>query len=125
MPVLSATDQLKAMVQSSVDPTLSDDEITTLLANASVVDSTGLAPTHDDWTATYDLNRAAAAGWRLKAGKAANRFSFGSDVNRFDRKQIHDNCLAMAKEYSRKIGGAVTVPGQLSTALDDPVVGNG
>jgi len=121
MAVLSAENQLRAMVQASVDPTLSDDEIETLLALASVVDADGLIPSDAGWTATYDLNRAAAEGWRWKAGKVAPRFDFGTDVSRFSRAQLHKHCMEQAADYARRISGVTVVPGAYADSSVDPV----
>lgn len=76
----------------------------------------GAAP----WLGTWALNEAAAEGWRWKAGKAAGRYSFGSDVNNFQRRQIHEMCLQMAEQYS-KGGSTVCVAG---SEAYDPVIGN-
>lgn len=73
------------------------------------------------WLGAWALNEAAAEGWRWKAGKAAGRYSFSSDVNNFQRRQIHEMCLQMAEQYSK--GGATA--GVLSgDYVYDPVIGN-
>lgn len=124
MPVLTAEAQLRAMVQASSEPLLTDDEITTLLSLTAVVDADGLAPTHDDWTATYDLNRAAAMGWEWKAGKVANQFNFSSEErSKYERSQVYNQCMASARMYKSRIHGTASIPGGVATATD-PVIGN-
>lgn len=124
MPVLTAEQQLRAMVSASEEPTLSDDEVTTLLALTAVMDSAGLAPTHDDWTATYDLNRAAAMGWEWKAGKVANQFNFSSEErSKYERSQVYNQCMASARAFKARIHGTANIPGGVATATD-PVIGN-
>jgi len=59
----------------------------------------------DPWAPTFDLNAAAAEGWRWKAGKAAAQFSFAAHEQRFDRAQKHSHCLAMVREFTRKVVG--------------------
>ena len=56
------------------------------------------------WTPTFDLNAAAAAGWALKAGKAAGRFSFTTDGQTFQRGQVISACHKMERMYRRRIG---------------------
>lgn len=51
------------------------------------------------WAPTWDLNAAAAAGWRMKAGKAAGRFDFGEDGQQFSRSQVMAHCQAMAESF--------------------------
>lgn len=63
----------------------------------------------DPWAPTWDLNAAAAEGWRWKAGKAAAQFSFAAHEQRFDRAQKHQHCLLMAREFGRKVIGAMIV----------------
>lgn len=57
-----------------------------------------------NWNPTYDLERAAAEGWRWKAGKAASRYNFASDNAQFDRGQVYTHCEAMANIYAKKAG---------------------
>ena len=59
------------MTSWNVAPTLADAEIDELLAQSGLADASGLAPLHEEWTPTYDLNSAAAAGWLIKAGRAS------------------------------------------------------
>jgi hypothetical protein len=70
----------------------------------------------------WDLNSAAAEGWRLKAGKAANRFDFGSDVNSFSRDQVYKHCIEMAKHYGSNVVSLDTLGA--ATKVYDPVLGN-
>ena len=60
----------------------------------------------DYWVPTWDLNTAAAEGWRRKAAKVAGNFDFGADGQNFDRSQVLDNCERMARMYDR--GAAFT-----------------
>lgn len=61
----------------------------------------------DAWTPTFDLNAAAAAAWRLKAGKAAGRITFSTDGQRFERAQVHAHCMQMAASYARRTGSTI------------------
>lgn len=51
------------------------------------------------WTPTWSINAGAAHGWRIKAGKAAEDYTFSAGVDRFDVNQLLDNCLRMARMY--------------------------
>lgn len=75
-------------------------------AGATIVDGTvtwqeGGAP---NWLPSYDLNRAAAEGWRWKAAKASDRFNFSNDNANFQGSQVHTHCLKMADVYQNKAG---------------------
>lgn len=78
------------------------------------------------WTPRYDLNRAAAEGWRQKAASLAARFDFSADGADYKISQAYDNCLKQVAQYQRRIIGSVPVktpsaalyPSQSDTELD-------
>jgi hypothetical protein len=70
----------------------------------------------DLWVPTYDLRRAAAEGWRQKAGKQAAVTDIAVDGQSVYRAQIVAHCLRMADEYSAR--GARSVPITSSTSRD-------
>ncbi len=78
-----------------------------LLDSSRVVDATGLAPTAAGYKLTWDLNRAAAEGWRWKAGKVAGAFDFNADGASFNRSQVLTQCEKMVVQYQRRIGGSL------------------
>jgi hypothetical protein len=51
------------------------------------------------WTPTWSINAGAAEGWRIKAAKAAENYSFSAGVDRFGVNELLDNCLRMARMY--------------------------
>lgn len=55
------------------------------------------------WTPTYDLNAAAAAGWRIKAGRLAGRYDFQTDGQTFRRAQLLAHCRLMERMFRRRI----------------------
>lgn len=61
------------------------------------------------WAPTFDLDAAAARGWRLKAGKAAGRFDFAEDGQQFTRSQIMAHCAAMAATFDADSAGTLSV----------------
>lgn len=64
--------QLRRMVSEPTTAVYADSQLTTTIELYPVHDSAGLAPDDEDWTATYDLNAAAADLWLEKAGHVAD-----------------------------------------------------
>lgn len=60
------------------------------------------------WSPTWDINRAVARGWKIKAGKVAGAYDVGADGDNLARSQIHAHCLEQADSY-RMSGGAATL----------------
>lgn len=60
------------------------------------------------WVPTYDLNAAAAEGWRRKAAKVTAKFDFATGDQQFSRSQVYAQCMSMAEEYSRRGIGTLT-----------------
>lgn len=96
-------DQLHRMLSADSEPALDLEDLHTLLRLHRIIDALGYAPTHERWTPTFDLYAAAAEGWRWKAAKAAERFSFSADGASYNRDQIYAHCLAQVKSYSSRI----------------------
>ena len=107
MTEAEAQEQIERMVQASIDPALSADEVTDLVNVAARPDTDGYDRTDDAWTPTWDLNAAAAEGWSRKASLAANLFNFAEDGQRFDRSQIYANCVTQRDYYAAKGHGAL------------------
>lgn len=118
MTEAEARARLESMVAWSVAPALTVAEVNDLLNQARRADADGLAPSDTGWTPTWHLASAAAAGWRIKAGKVAHEFSFASDGQTHNRNEVLDMCLKMADRYAR---GAV---GSIPLLKDDPYVGD-
>lgn len=109
MTEAEARARLERMTQSSVEPALVEAELLDLVEMAKRADSEGRAITDDDWVESWDLNAAAAEGWRWKAGKVADRFNATVDGAALQRAQIYAHCLAMADRYARRIVGVLGV----------------
>ncbi len=90
------------MTAWNMDPTLDDDDLNGILAAAALQDSAGLNPSNMDWTPTYDLNAAAAAGWLVKAGRASLLTEVDPPGSGIMTSKVFDNCRAMARLYSAK-----------------------
>lgn len=117
MDAATAEARIKRMVAWDSDPALSQGDIEELVTLAARADADGLAPDDDDWTETYDLNAAAAEGWRWKMAKATARVSFGDGTQSVSRSDFVAHCAAMVAQYQRRI--AVNVP---MNRYDDPWV---
>ena len=85
----------------TTEPVLTETEIDELLAQSGVADKEGNGPTSEEWTPTYDLNSAAAAGWLMKAGRAAATTETEPDSLNVTSR-VFTNCLRMARIYSGK-----------------------
>jgi hypothetical protein len=97
----TAKDKLKKMIAWDIDPALTDTEVDEQLGQSSVADSLGNAPSVVDWAPTYDLNFAAAAGWLIKAARAASLVEVDPPGSGLFTSKVFDNCRAMARLYSR------------------------
>lgn len=102
-----ARERLMSMVHADGDPLLSSEEVDDLILRARCMDASGLLPSSDSWSPTWDLDYGAAEGWLLKAGKAAEQFNFAEDSQRFDRSQKHSQCLAMEARYRNRVSASV------------------
>lgn len=103
MDEVEARDQIRILVSASSDPVLEEVELDMLVETAKRADADGLPPDDDNWDPTWDLNSAAWQGWTLKAGKAAGRFTFSTDQQRFERGAVISHCRQMAMEYRRRL----------------------
>lgn len=83
---------------STAEPVLSPEELQDCLDRAAVPDSAGLFTDSDDWTPSYDYQRAAGNGWRLKAAKVAADYSITIEGRELNRQQMIDNFLKMAAD---------------------------
>lgn len=109
MTEAEALAKLKLMVLDTEDPELSSTQVADCLTYARRPDVDGLDYSDDDWTPTWDMDAAAAEGWRRKASIAAARFNFAEDSQRFDRAQIYAHCLSQAEQYARRAMGSIPV----------------
>ena len=95
------------MTDWSTAPALTEDELEDALARAALQDANGLAPLHEEWTPTYDLNAAAAAAWLIKAARAAA--TVDEPTAGVVTSKVFDNCRAMARIYTAKRKVTVTI----------------
>lgn len=95
--------KLRRMIADSTSTTYSDDDLEDIIEGYPVLDSEGLDPEDDSWTATYDLNAAAAQIWEEKAAAFIGLYDFNADGGGFNRSQMYEQAMKMARHYhSRK-----------------------
>jgi hypothetical protein len=104
---MTKLDELKLLTAWDVEPTLTEEELEDLLGAASKEDAAGLAPGDEDWEPTYDLDRAAARVWLVKAARASATVEAASEDTGTATSRVFENCLAMVRFYSAKRSGTV------------------
>src|SRR5215217_5867225 len=113
MDATEARRRLESKVQLNAAPTLTTAEITELLTGARVTDAAGVLPDATGYVVTYSergVNRAAAEGWRWKAGKVADQYDLSSTGGRkLARSQTPEFCLLMAERFDAKARGGIGV----------------
>lgn len=79
-----------------------------MIERYATLDAAGLAPGDGGWSATYDLNAAAAEVWGEKAAALSAAFDFTADGGTFSRSQAHAQALKMQRHYAaRRVPGTV------------------
>lgn len=119
----TAQELLEKMVAADAVPKLDAIEVGHLLDRAQRVDSSGLAPSDANWVPTWDLNAAAAEGWRWKAGKVAGAYTFSDAGAMFNRSDMVKACMDMAKTYGTRGAGTVRLASS-DNEWDTDIAGN-
>ena len=85
------------------EETFDDARLQTFLDEALVKDSEGNKPEDEDYEPTYDLHKAAAAIWRIRAAEVA-RYAFDTqiDMQASNRSTIFNNFHKMARYHDMK-----------------------
>jgi len=70
----------------------------------------GTLEENPDWTATYDLNAAAADIWEEKAAVLAGDFDFQADGGQYSRSQAYEQAMKQARHFrSRRSVKTITL----------------
>lgn len=114
--------RLGKMVAATARPALSDTDLDALLDGAKTIDSEGRLATDASWVPTYNLNAAAAEGWRWKAGMIAGDFNFSADNASYSKGEVQAKCLEMEKHYAALDYGTneAAVASSISGPYDSP-----
>lgn len=101
--------KLNRMTASDSEPVLTEGDLEQLLADHSRPDAEGRLPADLNWAPTYDLNAAAAEGWRWKAARAGELTAVDLDGTKLSAEQIFDHCERMISIYSRRVMTTVSL----------------
>ncbi len=102
-------DKLKQLTAWDALPLLSQEDLEELLALSALKDASGLAPLHEQWSPTYDINAAAVAGWLIKAGRVAATVEIDPPGSGIFTSKVFENCRTMARLYAAKRKVSLTV----------------
>lgn len=87
------------MTNERTTATYSDADIQAVIETYPLTDADGFAPDQDNWTATYDLNAAAAEIWDEKGAAIAHLHDFSADGGTYHRSQTVEQYAQMARKY--------------------------
>ena len=114
-----AGEELTLITDATSWPQVASAEVVRFVRQARRVDAAGLLVTDALWTATYDLNWAAAKIMRLKAMRTSAAFDVSTDGNTYTRSQLQKQFLTMAQEFSRKVSGSAPIASSTGRPLGD------
>lgn len=97
---MTVEERLKIRCAWQSEPTLSQDEITEILAMHQTADENGVSPGDPDYIPTWNLRAATREGWTWKMGKAAELQSTDLDGDRMSANQIFEHCERMVRRWS-------------------------
>lgn len=96
-------------VAATSRPVITQVALGALLDAYAAQDGAGRAPSDAEWVGTYNLNAAAAEGWRMKAGKVAGDFNFSADNASYSKADVLAHCLEMETKYASLNHGVMNV----------------
>ena len=112
--------KVRRMSAERTDKNYSDAEIQAIIEAHPLVDPSGYAPDQSNWTATYDLNAAAADIWEEKAGGRTEEHDFSADGGSYSRSQMYEMAMKQSRHYrSRRSPSTIGLEG---TPKDDDVL---
>lgn len=101
--------RLKRMTAWDSEPVLADEDLDELLAIYAKADISGGVPDSDDWVPIFDINAAAAEGWRWKAAKASEMIAADLDGAKLSAEQLFEHCERMIGIYSKRVKATISV----------------
>jgi hypothetical protein len=104
-------DELKLITAWETEPALTETEIGEILAAAAIADEDGLPPADENWKPTYDMNKAAANAWLVKAARASALTEEDPPGSGIYTSKVFENCRAMARIYAGRTRATVTTGG--------------
>ena len=125
---------MRRMVAEPATTTYTDALLIDAIMRYPHMDEYGELPTDDDgvenadWTATYDLNAAAADIWQEKAAAISSKFDFSADGGNFSMSQQFEQYMKQARYYrSRRMPSSAMLvkhPREWITETDETWIGN-
>jgi len=100
----SQISQIRRMVNEPTATIYSDAMIRAFIEDHALVDAEGYSPDQDNWTATYDLNAAAADIWEEKSAGRADDFDFNADGGSYTRSQSYEQAMKQARYFRSRRG---------------------
>lgn len=91
--------QVRRTANETTTAIYADADIQAFIEDHALVDADGFSPDQDNWTATYDLNAAAADIWEEKAGRRADNFDFSADGGNYSRSQSYEQAMKQARYF--------------------------
>lgn len=128
----SQLSRLRSMVNEPTILNYSDAVLTEYIELYPHMDEWGETPLdawgleNANWTATYDLNGAAADIWQEKAAAVASKFDFSADGGNYSQSQQYEQFMKQARYYrSRRLPSTVRlVKSPQETQDDESWIGN-
>ena len=102
-----AVSLLSDMTAATSRPTLAQARLEDLVDRFSMADRYGVAPKDDGWEPTWNLNAAAAEGWRLKAAAVAGDFNFSADGASYSKADVLAHCLELEAKFAALSHGTI------------------
>lgn len=98
---------LEDRVAATSRPVLSPETLGRVLDMWPTLDTDGRLADDADWVPTWDLNAAAAEGWRMKAAIVAGDFTFSADGASYSKADVMAHCLEMETKYASRSHGVM------------------
>lgn len=105
----TALARLRLNVQPDADPTLTSDELDTILDLYALQDANGAVPGEDAWLGLWDIRAASRKAWQVKAAKVVSDVDYDVDGSKYTQSQLTEHCLKQADLYADQ--GSATIEG--------------
>ena len=100
--------KLKLLSAWETEPALTELELEEILDSAAIPDIDGNSPTNDNWTPTYDINKAAGDAWIVKAGKVSALVEVDPPDSGMFTSKVFENCMAMSRRFAPRVALTIT-----------------
>lgn len=102
LPLVDAIARVGLKSDASSEPEVSQSELSELVLSSRVPDREGRLPDDDDYDETFDINRAVASVFDLKASRVAAKFDLNVDGQALSRSQQYQHFTAQAALFRAK-----------------------